>query len=119
MKINYLADENIPLLVIKELKKEGLKIEYLPEKLLGMKDKELINYAREKEFILLTFDKDFGQLVFKEKVKSQGIILLRFPPISPTKIKSIIKEILTDKGFDPNGKFVVVHETHMRIVALP
>jgi len=85
----------------------------------GIPDIELLSYTFSNNFILLTFDKDFGQLVFKEKVKSKGIVLLRFSPTSPARIKLLIKKILEDKEFDPQGKFVVVHERHMRIVDLP
>ncbi|MCE7743665.1 MAG: hypothetical protein GPJ52_00870 [Candidatus Heimdallarchaeota archaeon] len=119
MKIKYLADENIPLMVIKELSELGFSIESIPTGKRGMSDKEVMKYAFEKGLVIITFDKDFGQLVFKEKVKSKGIILLRFHPTSPEKIKSIIKKIFEDKGFIPLGKFVVIHEKHMRIVDLP
>ena len=119
MKIRYLADENIPFAIVEELKEEGYNIESLPSNKRGMLDKKMMNYAFEKDLIILTFDKDFGQLVFKEKMQAIGIVLLRFLPTSPKRIKTIIREILADKEFNPIGKFVVVHDTHMRIVDLP
>ncbi len=119
MKIKYLADENIPLMVIKELSELGFSIESIPSSKRGMNDKEVMKYAFEKGLVIITFDKDFGQLIFKEKVNSKGIILLRVTSTSPKKIKSIIKKILEDKGFIPLEKFVVIHEKHMRIVDLP
>ncbi len=119
MKITYLADENIPLVVIKELRGEGFAIESIPTNKRGMSDKELLKLAYKSEQVLITFDKDFGQLVFKERIQSKGIVLLRFAPTSPSKVKSIIKKILEEKDFNPFGKFVVIHETHMRIVDLP
>ncbi|MHA1367468.1 MAG: DUF5615 family PIN-like protein [Candidatus Heimdallarchaeota archaeon] len=119
MIIRYLADENIPSTIIKELNEEGFEIENIPVKKRGIPDIELLNYAFSNNFILLTFDKDFGQLIFRDGVKAIGIVLLRFSPTSPTRIKMIIKKILEDKEFKPQGKFVVVHETHMRIVDLP
>ncbi len=111
--------ENIPLKIVKELKEEGYTIESIPADKRGMLDKNVMKYAFEKKLIILTFDKDFGQLVFKEELQSKGIVLLRFLPTSPTRIKAIIREILDDQEFNPIGKFVVVHETHMRIVDLP
>ena len=118
MKIRYLADENIPFVIINELKKEGLEIESIPTDKRGMSDREIMDYALMKDLVVLTFDKDFGQLVFKERMQTKGIVLLRFPPTSPAKIKAIIKEVLEDKEFNPLGKFVVIHDTHMRIVDL-
>ena len=102
-----------------ELRKEGIEIESLPSKMRGIADKELLDYAFTNNFIVLTFDKDFGQLIFKEKIETKGIILLRFSPSSPSKIKAMIKQILLDKEFNPQGKFTVVHETHLRIIGLP
>ncbi|NPE08919.1 MAG: DUF5615 family PIN-like protein [Asgard group archaeon] len=119
MKIKYLADENIPLVVIKELSEKGFPIESIASSKRGMNDKDIMKFAFVNELVIISFDKDFGQLIFKEKVKSKGIILLRFPPTSPDKIKSIIKRILEDKEFNPFEKFVVIHEKHMRIVELP
>ncbi len=119
MKIGYLADENIPLLIIKGLRVEGYAIESIPLSMCGMLDKKVMKYAFEKDLVIITFDKDFGQLVFKEGLESKGIVLLRFPPTSPAKVKAFIREILEDKEFNPIGKFTVVHETHMRIVELP
>lgn len=45
MKRDYLADENIPLKVIVELKKQGFLIQNIPAKKRGMTDKEVMNYA--------------------------------------------------------------------------
>ncbi len=118
MKIRYLADENIPLVVIKELSEQGFSIESIASSKKGMTDIEIMKFAFDKELVIITFDKDFGQLIFKEKVKSKGIILLRIPPTSPDKIKSFIKQILEDKEFNPLEKFVVIYEKHMRIVDL-
>jgi predicted nuclease of predicted toxin-antitoxin system len=45
-----------------------------------MEDEEAIKIATEKHRILITLDKDFGELVFKKGKKCRGIILLRIPP---------------------------------------
>jgi len=60
MITRYLADENIPSTIIKELNEEGFEIKNIPEKMRGIPDIELLSYTFSNNFILLTFDKDFG-----------------------------------------------------------
>jgi len=78
MNSKYLADENIPAKIVKELKEVGIKIENLLEEMRGISDKKL-SYSFSKNLILITFDKDFGQLVFKEKVNAKGINPIKVP----------------------------------------
>ena len=119
MKIKFLADENIPLLVTDELKKVGLEIESIFIIKRGMKDIEILKLAYENDQVIITFDKDFGQLVFKDEERTKGVILLRFIPSSPAKITTILKEVLNKPDFNPYKKFTVIHEKHIRMVDLP
>ena len=72
MTIKYIADENIPLVVVTELKKKGLDIESTSETKRGLTDSEILKLAYEKNKIVITFDKDFGQLVFRNEEKTKG-----------------------------------------------
>jgi putative transposase len=67
--------------------------------------------------ILLTFDKDFGNLVFKAGVKAKGVLLLRFRPSSPEQIAQKLKALIAT-GIQLEGQFVVVNEQRVRVSRL-
>ena len=49
-------------------------------------DREVLDPANREDRILVTFDKDFGELMLREKAKVKGLILLRFHAKSPLQI---------------------------------
>lgn len=95
--MRYLVNENIPLGTVKLLRDAGIDIVSVTDVLLGSTDEEIIEFAVKENCILITFDKDFGELIFKRKFRSKGIILLRFSPQSPEYIAEKLKSILASK----------------------
>jgi predicted nuclease of predicted toxin-antitoxin system len=80
----FLADENIPLFVIKRIRKEGYKIISVAEEYAGSRDEKILDLSSKNKWIIITFDRDFGELIHKQKYeKPFGIIFLRVPPRSP------------------------------------
>jgi predicted nuclease of predicted toxin-antitoxin system len=114
----YLADENIPLIAVKALKDMGIHIQSIGEIERGMEDEQILSYAVQNNSIIITFDKDFGELVFRLKRPALGIILLRVPPQSPEFIVSLLSPILSNPQFAPEMKFLVISATHIRSVPL-
>ena len=94
-----LADENVPIEVIRALKRKGVDITSVIEFSPGLNDREVLNLANREDRILVTFDKDFGELVVREKVKVKGLILLRFAPI-PQQIANRIQRY-ENEGISP------------------
>lgn len=92
--IKFLADENIPIKAVKYLKQKGFNIISVSEIKPGLSDKEVIKLANKQNRIIITFDLDFGKLIFKEKLKVKGVILLRFTPKSPQQVAEKIEHLL-------------------------
>jgi predicted nuclease of predicted toxin-antitoxin system len=92
-----LADENIPSETVNLLKKQRIDIISVTEFACGLSDREILELGKTKGRIIVTFDKDFGQIIFKEKVKTHGLILLRFIPESPQQISKRIRQVLAAK----------------------
>jgi predicted nuclease of predicted toxin-antitoxin system len=84
--IKFLADENVPIEAVKALKRKGLDIVSIIEFSTALNDKEVLDLVNRENRILINFDKYFGELVVKEKVRIKGLILLRFAPKSPQEI---------------------------------
>ena len=65
--------------------------------------------------ILLTEDKDFGQLVFAAGRGAIGILLLRYPPRARPRLPSDVADLLCRKGESLRGSFAVVQPGRIRI----
>ena len=74
-----LADENIHYFIIKSLRDAGFTVYSISENSKGIKDPEVIRRAIEKNYWLLTEDKDFGEWVFSHHVNNLSVIFLRYP----------------------------------------
>jgi len=115
--LKFLADENIPYSVVKRLQKEGFDILSVYDVKRGIPDQEVARISSEEDRILITFDKDFGMILFVENLKMPGLILLRFPPKSADYIYSKLKTTLSI-GVDFRDKIVSVHEDKIRVAKI-
>jgi predicted nuclease of predicted toxin-antitoxin system len=111
--MKFLANENIPLELVKELKNSGYDILRIDEFKKGMEDRDVLDLSFKEDRILITFDKDFGKLAVKEKTRTVGIILLRIQPKSIQYIKDRLL-LLFEKIKELKGKFIVVEEDLIR-----
>lgn len=116
--MKFLANENLPAKSIRILRQRGFEIASIAEVGAGLRDEEVLRIAQKEGRILLTFDKDFGELVFKKGGEARGIILLRFAPRSPEYIAKRIERLLKAKEITFDGQFVVVTESRIRVTPL-
>ncbi len=115
--IKFLADENIPLEVVNALKKDGINIKSVTEFKFGLSDKVIIKLANKDNLVIITFDKDFGKLVFKLRMKSNGIILLQFHPQTIDYIVAMLRNVFRLQ-IDFIKSFVVVETGRIRVIPL-
>ncbi|NIA10345.1 MAG: hypothetical protein GWP10_11615 [Nitrospiraceae bacterium] len=117
--MTFLADENIPYAVIKRLRELGVEIISVLEEFRGLNDEKIIEISSEQRLIIITFDKDFGYLVFRRMVGVPfGVILLRIPLRSSGYIFKMLKWTLLESRIKFERNFVVVTESKVRVVPL-
>jgi predicted nuclease of predicted toxin-antitoxin system len=75
--LKFLADECCDTGLVASLRRDGHDVVYVLEKKPGIPDDEVLLDAYNEGRILLTEDKDFGELVYRLKKSSRGIILIR------------------------------------------
>ncbi|HEY9205739.1 MAG TPA: DUF5615 family PIN-like protein [Candidatus Methanoperedens sp.] len=115
----FLADENIPFYVVKQLRKEGCKIISVLEDFAGSSDEKIMELSSKNKWIIITFDKDFGELIYKQKTdKPYGIILLRVTPKSPEYVLQLLKWLLLQGSISFEGCFVVVNKDKVRSIKI-
>jgi len=80
----------------------------------GAADEEIIRKAFDEGWILVTNDKDFGELIYRERRPHKGVILLRLEDErTPNKIE-VIRNLLQSHGERLGNQFVVVTEQQVR-----
>jgi predicted nuclease of predicted toxin-antitoxin system len=69
--MKFLANENIPKRALELLREAGIDIVSVLDAATGLSDLEVLGVGKDQGRILLTFDKDFGNLVFKADAKAK------------------------------------------------
>ncbi len=113
--MNFLADENIDRHIVERLRLEGYDVRYIAETDAGISDDEVLDLANMEESILLTADKDFGELVFRLKKITVGVVLIRLAGLTPERKAKIVFETINKHGTELLNAFSVVTIGAIRI----
>ncbi len=106
--MKFLADENIPKASIDFLKDHGFDIGFIGMDHPSIKDQEVMQLAVEQGRTIITLDRDFGELVFKENIRpEQGIIYLRLSEYAPSEPGEIVHSMIHMEGLDLHGRITV------------
>ena len=118
--MEFLANENFPRASIRLLRMGAYKVESVVEKFPGIKDREVLEFAKENNLVILTFDRDYGELIYRFKlVPPAGVIYFRFSPSTPEEPAKMLLNIL-EKGVAAfSGKFTVFEREEIRQRKLP
>lgn len=94
--MRILADENFPKEFVVELRAAGYDVRWARTDCIGWKDTALLDLAESESRILLTFDKDFSQIVTQRRVplKQSGVVLFRVHPANAQTLKPLIRTFL-------------------------
>ena len=117
--MKFLVDESAGKSLVNYLKEKVHDIISVYNKRPGIKDSKICEWASKENRIILTNDKDFGRLVFYEKIKNKGIILLRLEDESSENKIRVISELLDKYSGKLKNNFTVVSEEKIRIRPLP
>jgi predicted nuclease of predicted toxin-antitoxin system len=119
MAARFLADESCDFAVVRALRRAGFDVVAVVEHSPGATDDDVIALSVEEERVLLTEDKDFGQLVFAANRKSTGVILVRFPAGRRGSLGARIVDTVQREQDRLGGAFVVLQPHRTRITRIP
>ncbi|MEN6370743.1 MAG: DUF5615 family PIN-like protein [Armatimonadota bacterium] len=117
--MRILADENFPGSAVAALMSRGHDVVWIQTDSPGIADKDVLSRAVLEERILITFDKDFGELAFHAGLSaSSGVILFRISISEPSAL--ILKAVQAlESRSDWAGHFSVVEDDRIRMTQLP
>ena len=113
--MKFLADENIDKPIVDHLRKEGHVVLYVIEMEPSISDDEVIQRANQESALLLTADKDFGELVFRQGRIVYGVVLIRLPGLSPQRKAEVIAKVVQEHANELTKNFTVITPGVVRI----
>lgn len=113
--MNFVVDEGVDLQIVVSLRNKGHNVLYIAEISSGITDDLVLIYANEQNRILMTRDKDFGEMVYRDKKVHSGIILNRLFELHSEKKAELIIKIIEEFGEELIGSFTVIQPGKIRI----
>jgi predicted nuclease of predicted toxin-antitoxin system len=113
--MKFVADENIDLPLIARLRKDGHNVYAVIEMSAGISDDEVLKQANEQGVVLLTADKDFGELVYRDRRYTCGIVLIRLSGLTTIEKVEIVANVVTKHGNELENAFTVISPRNLRI----
>jgi len=117
--MRFLADESCDFGVVRTLRAATHDVIVISEIFPRADDAEVMEFAVVDDRILLTEDKDFGQLVYAQGRKTVGVILLRYPALARKRISEDVIKLVHMYGEGLTGSFVVIQPGRIRISKKP
>ncbi|MBX3729205.1 MAG: DUF5615 family PIN-like protein [Candidatus Sumerlaeia bacterium] len=113
------ADENVPALLVRWLRDDGHDVTWVREQSPGAADSEVLRTSTLERRVVLTLDKDFGELVFRRRMRATGVVLVRLATDSPTDLLAKWIARWDEVRVLAEGRFVIVEADGIRVRALP
>lgn len=117
--MNILADENIDAAIVQWLREQGLDILYIAEVSPSLNDETILAQARDEKRTLLTSDLDFGEIVFRRRLITHGVVLLRYRARTQDDRLRILKAQWNEIQPRMQGTFTVATNSRIRIRPIP
>lgn len=112
--MRFVADESIDFPVIEVLRENNFNVFSIAETTPSISDDEVLAIAYQKGIVLLTQDKDFGDLIFRDHHRHMGVVLIRLTGF-PEENALIVLEAITTHQDELIKAFTVIQERNTRI----
>ncbi len=113
--MNIVADESVDFGVILRLRAKGISVYSILEECAGITDEEVLKIATQNKSLLITEDKDFGELTYRLKVEHKGILLIRIGDMPRNERLSLLEELITIHYTELIDNFSVLDKRGIRI----
>jgi predicted nuclease of predicted toxin-antitoxin system len=113
--VSFTVDESVDKEVADRLRQDGHEVLCISEMQPGMSDDLVLSLARERGDVLVTADKDFGELVFRQKRAASGIVLVRLAGLSQAAKANLVADAIRRHGDELPRAFTVVTGSMVRI----
>jgi predicted nuclease of predicted toxin-antitoxin system len=113
--MKFFADEGVDGQIVSVLRENGFDVLYAAENIAGTEDQEVLRIANQEDRVLITRDKDFGELAYQNHMIHAGIILNRLYELSSQKKAETVLSVIKEFQEELIGKFTVIQPGKVRI----
>ena len=118
--MRFLANENFPVSSIRRLRAAGHDVKAVIEIDPGAEDPSVLSLAARENRILLTFDRDYGELIYRRGLPAPlGVAYLRFVPEHPQHAAEVIMALHQLAEIRLDGRYTVIESERIRQRPLP
>jgi len=109
------ADESIDRQIVYQLRNCGYRVISVAEMDPGMTDAEVFELANAQDALLITADKDFGEIVFRQRRVNRGVILVRLAGLPQEKKGYLVATALRKYLLEMCNSYTVITPCRVRI----
>ena len=113
--MNFLADEGVDSSVVTGLRKSGHNVYFVIEEERAREDDVLLEKAKNENRILITRDKDFGELVYRLNKAHAGVILIRLEGLNTIERGEMVCKLISQHHHQLQNFFSVIQRGVIRI----
>jgi predicted nuclease of predicted toxin-antitoxin system len=113
--VTFLADEGVDRQIVERLRLDGHRVAYVAEMSPGIMDEVVLMESRISASVLITADKDFGELVFRQRQASTGVLLIRLWGLGLAMKAEVVAGAIKEHGQELPGAFAVLSPGNIRI----
>jgi predicted nuclease of predicted toxin-antitoxin system len=113
--MKFLVDEGADKSIVDGLREMDFDVYYVIEQIRSLEDDILLKIADEENRILITRDKDFGELVFRLNKAHRGVILIRLEGYTTDQRAEIVCRLIFQHLSELPGSFTVIQKEIIRI----
>ena len=113
--MRFLADERVDGPIVHALRLTGRDVTYVAEMAPGTSDEIVLAAANREGRVLLTSDKDFGELVFRQHLLTPGVVLIRLAGLPSSDKVRLVTEVVRDREAEMPAAFTVIMARSVRI----
>jgi predicted nuclease of predicted toxin-antitoxin system len=113
--VNLFADESVDRQIVERLRQDSHHVPSVAEMEPGISDDVVLARANQESAMLLTADKDFCELVFRQKRVTSGVILVRLAGLSPERKAQIVSSAIRKHSQELTQAFTVIMPRGVRI----
>ena len=113
--MRFLADENVSHYVVERLRTAGFDVRAIGLTNPGASDSDILATARREGRILITEDRDFGELVVRQRLEVQGVVLQELDRLSNEAEADRAAAVVSTNADKLSGNLLVIEPGRVRI----
>ncbi len=111
----FLVDESVESQIVEVLRQDNHSVLYVAEMDPGISDDSVLEKAEQNSAILITADRDFGELVFRQRRITHGVVLVRLAGLSSSTKAELVSAAINKHLKAIQNAFSVISPSTIRI----